>query len=170
MEAEGDEPTSRVFDGLAGEALETRSVPFGNGLGVSGLALANWLADAGVLAASITAVGAAVPWQALLLVYGSGASLEALASRPEDSGPWKEPCASAWGRRTARRPGPGVGPPLSVGQPLAGGGRGVGRPARSAPSAEHRCRQRGCRFFCNTGGDGTICCRVKVRSLGGAPM
>ena len=30
MEAEGDEPAPRVFDVLAGEALATRSVPFGD--------------------------------------------------------------------------------------------------------------------------------------------
>jgi uncharacterized protein (TIRG00374 family) len=36
---------------------------------VSGLALANWLTDAGVLVVSILAVGGAVPWRGLLLVY-----------------------------------------------------------------------------------------------------
>jgi hypothetical protein len=49
---------------------------------VSGLALANWLTDAGVLAASIYAVGAAVPWQALLLVYGSGVVVRSLGLTP----------------------------------------------------------------------------------------
>jgi uncharacterized membrane protein YbhN (UPF0104 family) len=39
--------------------------------GVTGLALTNWLADAAVLAVSIRATGAAVPWHDLLLVYGS---------------------------------------------------------------------------------------------------
>jgi uncharacterized protein (TIRG00374 family) len=36
---------------------------------VSGLALANWLTDAGVLVVSILAVGGAVPWRGLLLAY-----------------------------------------------------------------------------------------------------
>jgi putative heme transporter len=49
---------------------------------VSGLALANWLTDAGVLATSIYAVGAPVPWQALLLVYGSGAVVGSLGVTP----------------------------------------------------------------------------------------
>jgi uncharacterized protein (TIRG00374 family) len=49
---------------------------------VSGLALANWLTDAGVLAASIYAVGAPVPWQALLLVYGSGVLVRSLGITP----------------------------------------------------------------------------------------
>ncbi len=35
-------------------------------------ALLNWLADIGVLAASIVAVGAAVPWRGLLFAYGVG--------------------------------------------------------------------------------------------------
>ena len=35
-------------------------------------ALLNWLADMGVLAASIVAVGAAVPWRGLLFAYGVG--------------------------------------------------------------------------------------------------
>jgi uncharacterized membrane protein YbhN (UPF0104 family) len=37
---------------------------------VSGLGLTNWLSDAGVLAMSVLAVGALVPWRSLLLVYG----------------------------------------------------------------------------------------------------
>jgi uncharacterized membrane protein YbhN (UPF0104 family) len=36
---------------------------------VAGLALINWLADAAVFAMSIQAVGAAIPWHVLLLVY-----------------------------------------------------------------------------------------------------
>jgi putative heme transporter len=45
---------------------------------VTGLALANWLADAAVLAVSIRAAGAAVPWHDLLLVYGSGIAAQSL--------------------------------------------------------------------------------------------
>jgi uncharacterized membrane protein YbhN (UPF0104 family) len=39
------------------------------------LALLNWLADAGVLAASIAAVGAPVPWPDLLFVYAVGTAV-----------------------------------------------------------------------------------------------
>jgi uncharacterized protein (TIRG00374 family) len=49
---------------------------------VTGLALANWLADAAVLAVSIHAAGAAVPWRALLLVYGSGIAAQSLNITP----------------------------------------------------------------------------------------
>src|ERR1700691_276163 len=41
-------------------------------LAVTGLGLVNWLADAAVLAVSIHAAGAAIPWHDLLLVYGAG--------------------------------------------------------------------------------------------------
>lgn len=49
---------------------------------VSGLALTNWLTDAGVFAASIYAVGAPVPWRALLLIYGSGVVVKSLGITP----------------------------------------------------------------------------------------
>jgi uncharacterized membrane protein YbhN (UPF0104 family) len=49
---------------------------------VTGLALANWLADAAVLAVSIHAAGAAVPWHDLLLVYGSGIAAQSLNITP----------------------------------------------------------------------------------------
>jgi len=49
---------------------------------VTGLALANWLADAAVLAVSIRAAGAAVPWHGLLLVYGSGIAAQSLNITP----------------------------------------------------------------------------------------
>jgi uncharacterized membrane protein YbhN (UPF0104 family) len=49
---------------------------------VTGLALANWLTDAAVLAASIYAAGAAVPWHLLLLVYGSGIAAQSLNITP----------------------------------------------------------------------------------------
>ena len=39
------------------------------------LAFLNWLADAGVLAASIAAVGAPVPWRDLLFVYAVGTAV-----------------------------------------------------------------------------------------------
>jgi uncharacterized membrane protein YbhN (UPF0104 family)/pimeloyl-ACP methyl ester carboxylesterase len=49
---------------------------------VTGLALVNWLADAAVLAVSIRATGAAVPWHDLLLVYGVGITAQSLNITP----------------------------------------------------------------------------------------
>ena len=49
---------------------------------MTGLALANWLADAAVLAVSIRAAGAAVPWHDLLLVYGTGIAAQSLNITP----------------------------------------------------------------------------------------
>jgi uncharacterized membrane protein YbhN (UPF0104 family)/thioesterase domain-containing protein len=49
---------------------------------VTGLALANWLADTAVLAVSIRAAGAAVPWHDLLLVYSSGIAAQSLTVTP----------------------------------------------------------------------------------------
>jgi pimeloyl-ACP methyl ester carboxylesterase len=48
----------------------------------SGAALANWLTDIGVLAVSVLAVGAAVPWRDLLLVYAAGIAAKSLAITP----------------------------------------------------------------------------------------
>ena len=48
----------------------------------TGLALANWLADAAVLAVSIRATGATVPWHDLLLIYGSGIAAQSLNLTP----------------------------------------------------------------------------------------
>jgi pimeloyl-ACP methyl ester carboxylesterase/uncharacterized membrane protein YbhN (UPF0104 family) len=48
----------------------------------SGAAVANWLADIGVLAVSVLAVGAAVPWRDLLLVYAAGITAKSLAFTP----------------------------------------------------------------------------------------
>src|SRR5580658_945375 len=49
---------------------------------VAALALANWLADAAVLAVSIRATGATVPWHDLLLVYASGIAAQSLNITP----------------------------------------------------------------------------------------
>jgi putative heme transporter len=49
---------------------------------VTALALANWLTDAAVLAVSIHAAGATVPWHILLLIYGSGVAAQSLAITP----------------------------------------------------------------------------------------
>ncbi|HXT88646.1 MAG TPA: alpha/beta fold hydrolase, partial [Trebonia sp.] len=48
----------------------------------SGAALVNWLADVGVLAVSVLAVGAAIPWHDLLLVYAAGITAKSLAVTP----------------------------------------------------------------------------------------
>jgi len=48
----------------------------------SGASLVNWLTDAGVLAVSVLAVGASVPWRDLLLVYAAGITAKSLAITP----------------------------------------------------------------------------------------
>ena len=48
----------------------------------SGAALTNWLTDAGVLAVSVLAVGAAIPWRDLLLVYAAGVTARSLSVTP----------------------------------------------------------------------------------------
>jgi uncharacterized protein (TIRG00374 family) len=48
----------------------------------TGDALVNWLTDAAVLAVSILAVGAAVPWRDLLLVYAAGIGAQSLSLTP----------------------------------------------------------------------------------------
>src|SRR6201989_3605338 len=54
------------------QRLGSLRLPPSGWVAVVALALANWLADAAVLAVSIRATGAVVPWHVLLLVYGSG--------------------------------------------------------------------------------------------------
>jgi uncharacterized protein (TIRG00374 family) len=49
---------------------------------VLGLAFGNWLADAGVLAVSLIAVGAGVPWRGLLFAYGVGAAVGSIGLTP----------------------------------------------------------------------------------------
>jgi pimeloyl-ACP methyl ester carboxylesterase/uncharacterized membrane protein YbhN (UPF0104 family) len=48
----------------------------------SGAAFVNWFADIGVLTVSVLAVGAAVPWRNLLLVYAAGITAKSLAVTP----------------------------------------------------------------------------------------
>ena len=62
--------------------LGSLRLPPSGWMAVTGLALANWLTDAAVLAASIYAAGAAVPWHLLLLVYGSGIAAQSLNLTP----------------------------------------------------------------------------------------
>jgi putative heme transporter len=64
----GHEP---VVATLAGRLGSLRLPPL-TWVAIVGAALLNWLADIGVLAASIAAVGAAVPWRGLLFAYGLG--------------------------------------------------------------------------------------------------
>jgi pimeloyl-ACP methyl ester carboxylesterase/uncharacterized membrane protein YbhN (UPF0104 family) len=64
------------------ERLGSLQLPPSGWTTVTGLALANWLADAAVLAVSIRATGAAVPWHDLLLVYGSGIAAQSLNITP----------------------------------------------------------------------------------------
>jgi pimeloyl-ACP methyl ester carboxylesterase/uncharacterized membrane protein YbhN (UPF0104 family) len=49
---------------------------------VTGLGMVNWLADAAVLVVSIRAVGGPVPWNDLLVVYGSGIAAQGLNITP----------------------------------------------------------------------------------------
>ena len=62
--------------------LGSLQLPPSGWMTVTGLALANWLTDAAVLAVSIRATGAAVPWHDLLLVYGSGIAAQSLNITP----------------------------------------------------------------------------------------
>jgi hypothetical protein len=64
------------------ERLGALRLPPSGWVTVTGLALANWLADAAVLAVSIHATGATVPWHDLLLVYGSGIAAQSLNITP----------------------------------------------------------------------------------------
>ncbi len=88
-------------------------------MAVTGLALANWLADAAVFAVSIRAAGAAVCWHILLLAYGSGVAAQNLNER-----------------------GPGMREPLGQAAGRAGRGSGV-RACGVAPDALDRPRPAG---------------------------
>jgi uncharacterized membrane protein YbhN (UPF0104 family)/pimeloyl-ACP methyl ester carboxylesterase len=64
------------------ERLGSLRLPLSGWIAVTALALANWLSDAAVLAVSIHAAGAVVPWRVLLLVYGSGVAAQGLNITP----------------------------------------------------------------------------------------
>ena len=64
------------------QRLGSLRLPPSGWMTATGLALANWLADAAVLAVSIRATGATVPWHDLLLVYGSGIAAQSLNITP----------------------------------------------------------------------------------------
>jgi hypothetical protein len=76
----GTEPR-QIIQAWAQRLGSLRLTPAG-WVAVTGLALANWLADAAVLAVSIRATGAVVPWHDLLLVYGSGIVAQSLNITP----------------------------------------------------------------------------------------
>jgi pimeloyl-ACP methyl ester carboxylesterase len=75
-----DDPRHTVRAWL--ERLTSLRLPASGWLTVTALALANWLADAAVLAVSIHTAGAAVPWHVLLLVYGFGVAAQSLNITP----------------------------------------------------------------------------------------
>src|SRR5260370_12643813 len=80
---------------------------------VAALALANWLADAAVLAVSIQATGATVPWHDLLLVYGSGIAAQSLNITPGGLRVTQATLSAApVGPRLPARPAPASGPLL----------------------------------------------------------
>src|SRR5580704_9546957 len=64
------------------QRLGSLQLPPSGWLTATGLALANWLADAAVLAVSIRATGATVPWHDLLLAYSSGIAAQSLNITP----------------------------------------------------------------------------------------
>ena len=64
------------------DRLGSVQLPLSGWATVTGLALANWLTDAAVLAVSIQAVGAPVPWHILLLIYSSGVAAQTLTITP----------------------------------------------------------------------------------------
>jgi uncharacterized membrane protein YbhN (UPF0104 family) len=76
----GTEPR-QIIQAWAQRPGSLRLTPAG-WVAVTGLALANWLADAAVLAVSIRATGATVPWHDLLLVYGTGIAAQSLNITP----------------------------------------------------------------------------------------
>ena len=68
---------SRWIEGLGSLRLSKSGWSEAGGLG-----LCNWLADAGVLAISLLAIGATVPWHSLLLVYGLAMVVGSLGITP----------------------------------------------------------------------------------------
>jgi hypothetical protein len=75
-----DDPVDAIRSGLSG--LRSLRLPRSEWGKVGGLGLTNWLADAGVLAISIMAVGAPVPWRTLLLVFGLASVVGSLGITP----------------------------------------------------------------------------------------
>ena len=78
--------SAQLVVGTAVHRLRSIRVSRGDWVKVLGLAFGNWLADAGVLAVSLFAVGAQVPWHGLLLAYGAGATVGSLRLTPGNLG------------------------------------------------------------------------------------
>jgi uncharacterized membrane protein YbhN (UPF0104 family) len=117
------------------DRLGSLQLPASGWLTVTGLALANWLADAAVLAVSIRATGAAVPWRDLLLVYGTGIAAQSLNITPGGLGGHRGNAQPGPGRhRAGRQPGAGRGTALPPGQFLAGRIRRIAGAALAAAS------------------------------------
>jgi uncharacterized protein (TIRG00374 family) len=70
-----------VFATLAARLGTLRLSPWGWVMVVV-VALVNWLADAGVLAASLVAVGSPVPWRGLLFAYAVGTAVQSIGIVP----------------------------------------------------------------------------------------
>ncbi len=75
-----DDPRQAIRNWRKG--LESLRLSWPEWTKVGGYGLANWLADAAVLAISIVAIGAPVPWRALLLVYGLATIVGSLGITP----------------------------------------------------------------------------------------
>ena len=73
--------SEEVFEQLVGRVGTLRLSPSGWAVVVV-VAFVNWLADAGVLAASIVAVGSHVPWRGLLFAYGVGTAASNVGVTP----------------------------------------------------------------------------------------
>jgi uncharacterized protein (TIRG00374 family) len=75
-----EDPSAAVNGWIEGlQSLRPSKAEWGK---VGGLGLANWLTDIGVLAMSILALGGAVPWRSLLLVYGLATLVGSLGITP----------------------------------------------------------------------------------------
>jgi uncharacterized membrane protein YbhN (UPF0104 family) len=75
-----DDPSEAIRRWLKG--LESLRLSPSEWSEVGGLGMTNWLADAGVLAISLLAIGAPVPWRTLLLIYGLATAVGSLGITP----------------------------------------------------------------------------------------
>jgi hypothetical protein len=75
-----DDPSEAIRRWLKG--LESLRLSPSEWSEVGGLGMTNWLADAGVLAISLLALGAPVPWRTLLLIYGLATAVGSLGITP----------------------------------------------------------------------------------------
>lgn len=75
-----DDPDAVLRDAAC--RMASLRLPLAGWTTVGAAALLNWLADVGVLAASIASVGAHVPWRGLLLAYGIGIAAATFEATP----------------------------------------------------------------------------------------